>query len=387
MGAGPPRVTLDAMTTPTFRQAPDSAQPVQVREPGELIAALPALLGYHPENSLILVSLGGPAHTELRTVLRHDLAFPPGGDDTVPMDDLVTMTAVIDRYAQRLVAEDSTAAVAIVVDAAGRARRHAHRDLIGALRLRLESSGVTLSAAFATAEIARGAAWFDVLEPRWTGTVADPDTSAVTAAQVYAGRQIRASRAEVEALVAADPERQAEVRALLRAAAESADLEASLGAARGDAYHRRKLEEVLRQIGNLAGGEPLLAVELAELGMALRRTPVRDSLLALAAGALAADAELLWMALTRALPAPERAEPAVLLAYSALLRGDGTLTGIALDVALDAAPWHRLAILLDRSLSLGVDRRRLFEPAQVGYDTALRLGVELPRLDGGVTPA
>jgi hypothetical protein len=384
------------MTTPTFRQAPDGAQArtVQVREPGELIAAVPALLGYHPENSLILVSLGGPDHTELRTVLRHDLVVPAVGacgsdDDTVPLDGLVEMTAVIDRYARRLVAEHSTAAVAIVVDAGAGSRRAAHRDLIAALRTRLQSSGVTLSASFATTEIARGVKWFGIGEPRWAGVVADPDTSEVTVAQVYAGRQIRRSRRDVEALVAADADRQAQVRALLRAAAASGDLEASLDAAGGDAYHRRKLEEVLRQIANLAAGEPLLAVELAELGMALRRTVVRDSLLALAAGDMAAAAERLWMALTRALPEPERAEPAVLLAYSALLRGDGTLTGIALDAALDAAPWHRLAILLERSLNVAIDRARLLEPALVGYDTALALGVRLPRIDteDDITPA
>ena len=63
-------------------------------------------------------------------------------------------------------------------------------------------------------------------------------------------------------------------------------------------------------------------------------------------GPAAAAAEQLWAALVRELPDPEAAEPAALLAVSALLRGDGALANVALDRAEQAWPGHRLTRLL-----------------------------------------
>jgi hypothetical protein len=59
-----------------------------------------------------------------------------------------------------------------------------------------------------------------------------------------------------------------------------------------------------------------------------------------------AAAEQLWAALARETPDPEAAEPAALLAVSALLRGDGALANVALDRAERAWPGHRLTRLL-----------------------------------------
>ena len=71
-------------------------------------------------------------------------------------------------------------------------------------------------------------------------------------------------------------------------------------------------------------------------------------------GAGAAAAERLWLALVRATPAPERAEPAALLALTAYLRGDGALAGVALDAALNACPHHSLSGLLRAALDGGL---------------------------------
>ncbi|HWR46990.1 MAG TPA: DUF4192 family protein, partial [Pseudonocardiaceae bacterium] len=56
----------------------------------------------------------------------------------------------------------------------------------------------------------------------------------------------------------------------------------------------------------------------------------------------------------RATPAPERAEPAALLALSAYVRGDGALAGVALDAALHACPQHSLSGLLRAALDAGL---------------------------------
>jgi len=257
------------------------------------------------------------------------------------------------------------------------------------LTVRLTHFGAELVGAYAATEVAAGARWWSLMDRTLRGRVEDPETSVVTAAQVYAGKQILRSRGAVEELVRSDPVRQREVRGLIDAATASADLEFSLGARTGDdrAYHKRKLEQVLRQINNVAAGEPLLAVEVAELGLALFKDRlVRDALLSLAAGSAAGSAEQLWFLLTRSLPDPYRAEAAALLAFSALLRGDGTLAAIALAAALRANHDHRLAHLLNLALEQGIGRAELLDLAEIGHEGASTVGVTLPPIGGADDP-
>jgi hypothetical protein len=128
----------------------------------------------------------------------------------------------------------------------------------------------------------------------------------------------------------------------------------------------------------VAGGQPVSAVELAELGCALVDGQVRDTLYALAVGARAGEAESLWAHLARTLPPPWRAEALALLAFSAYVRGDGPLAGVSLDAALRCEPGHRMAGMLDTALQSGMRPEEIRELADTGYRTAKRLGVRLP---------
>lgn len=74
---------------------------------------------------------------------------------------------------------------------------------------------------------------------------------------------------------------------------------------------------------------------------------------------LAEAAERLWTVLVRGAPAPGRAEPASLLAFSAYQRGDGVLTGVALDNAEAADPEHRLTGMLRSLLALALPPDRI----------------------------
>jgi hypothetical protein len=76
------------------------------------------------------------------------------------------------------------------------------------------------------------------------------------------------------------------------------------------------------------------------------------------------------MALVRATPSPERAEPASLLAFCTYLRGDGVLAGIALEQAEQADPGHRLAELLRESLQSGLPPRQLLKACTNAADRA-----------------
>jgi hypothetical protein len=101
-------------------------------------------------------------------------------------------------------------------------------------------------------------------------------------------------------------------------------------------------------------------------------------LYALAVGHSAGDAEALWALLSRSLPTRWRAEPLVLLAFSAYARGDGPLAGVSLEAALRCEPGHRMAGMLDTALQSGLRPEHIRELAVTGYRLAERLGVRLP---------
>ena len=90
------------------------------------------------------------------------------------------------------------------------------------------------------------------------------------------------------------------------------------------------------------------------LATALGIDEVRAEALRRCAGPHPAAAEQLWATLTRETPDPEAAEPAALLAMSALLRGDGALANIALDRAERAWPGHAFAALVRRAAMAGL---------------------------------
>jgi hypothetical protein len=124
-------------------------------------------------------------------------------------------------------------------------------------------------------------------------------------------------------------------------------------------------------VGSLALSDDIVA----EVASALCDHRVRDACLPWCAGPGGTAAEQLWLALVRATPAPERAEPAALLALTAYLRGDGALAGVALDAALRACPHHSLSGLLRAALDAGLPPELL---RSVAADAAAAL-VKPPR--------
>jgi hypothetical protein len=119
------------------------------------------------------------------------------------------------------------------------------------------------------------------------------------------------------------------------------------------------LESALAAAG--AGRLDLDDATVLALAMALHCPEVRDHALLSCVGPRAHAAEQLWAALTRATPDPEAAEPAALLAVSALARGDGALANVAIGRALGAWPGHRFATTLAAALASG------FGPEQVRH--------------------
>ena len=323
----------------------------QLNRPGALIAALPAVLGFVPEKSLVLVTVD---RGEMGCVMRVDLS--PELFDTVGHVAEVAAAACPD------------AAIAVVVDADGAGCRlcnDEYRGLAQTLRNCLAGNGIELLDFHIVDRVATGGAWH-CLDGSW-GTIDDPSASPLAMAAVLDGRRLYARRDELQQVIEVTDD--AASTALAGVIREQVDV--GVDAA-------RDIEEAMAAAERVAAGGELPDDALARLACALTDPQVRDTLYALAVGDGAAQAEALWAVLSRTLPAPWRVEALVLLAFSAYARGDGPLAGVSLEAALVCDPTHRMAGMLDTALQSGMRPEQIRELAVTGYRLAEKLGVQLP---------
>lgn len=336
------------MTRP---QSPD----FHLNRPGVLIAALPAVLGFVPENSLVLVTVD---RGEMGCVMRVDLS-----------DDVVES---VDHLAEVAASARPDAAIAVVVDEQGAACRlcnDEYRHLTAELSEALADRGIELLAAHVVDRVAAGGRWHCADNCGRAGVVEDPTASPLAAAAVLDGRRLYARRTELQDVVdVADPARSAALARLIRAA----------DADRPDAEARSDIEAAIAVATRVADGARLTDDEAVRIAAALSDLRVRDTLYALAVGEHAGQAEALWSELARTLPEPSRVEALVLLAFSAYARGDGPLAGVSLEAALRCDPTHRMAGMLDTALQSGMRPEKIRDLATTGYRLADRLGVRLP---------
>lgn len=325
--------------------------------PGALIAALPAVLGFVPVTSLVLVTA---ADGELGAVLRADLPDAP---------------AQVDQLADLAAASGAEIGIAVIVDDKGAGCpmcADEHRRLAQLLTTELADHGIELVAAHVVAEVAAGARWYCADGCGNSGRVEDPTSSPTAVAAVLDGRRLYRRREElVEVVATADPVRTAALGAVI-------EQTAAPERTRPDAQARSDIEHALACAEQHHRGHRPSDEQLARLAWALTDTRVRDTLYALAVGDSAGRAEALWAELARCLPDRWRVEALVLLAFSAYARGDGPLAGISLDAALRCAPGHRMAGMLDQALQAGMRPDQVRELAQTGYRLARQLGVRLP---------
>ncbi|MCX2932185.1 DUF4192 domain-containing protein [Mycobacterium sp. CVI_P3] len=330
--------------------------------PGALIAALPAVLGFVPEKSLVLVSL---EHGEMGAVMRTDLPQACGGD--------------LSHLAELAAASGADAVVGVIVDAEGAQCpmcNQDYRDLCAELTSALAVHGLGLYAGHVVDRIEAGGRWHCVDGCGAAGVVDDPMSSPLAVAAVLDGRRLYQRRADLQAVVAmADATRSASLVPAIADRAEAREVDRRTDA---DGCARRDVEAAIEVSARVCdGGEPDDA-ELASLACALTDVAVRDTLYALSVGADAGRAETLWALLARTLPEPWRVEALVLVAFSAYVRGDGPMAGLSLEAALRADPEHRMAGMLDTALQSGMRPAQIRELADTGYRLAERLGVRLP---------
>jgi hypothetical protein len=338
----------------TTSQSPD----FHLNRPGVLIAALPAVLGFVPEKSLVLVTVD---RGQMGCVMRVDLS-----------DDLVRS---LEHVADVAAAARPDSAIAVVIDEEGancRMCNDEHRELAGLLTTALADRGIELLAVHVVDRVAAGGRWHCADGCGNSGTVDDPSASPLAAAAVLDGRRLYARRAELQEVIdVVDPAR-------TEALAEIIEDSRPEPAERPDAAACADVEAAIAAAARVADAAELGDDVLVRLAWALTDLRVRDTLYALAVGENAGQAESLWAALSRTLPEPWRVEALVLLAFSAYARGDGPLAGVSLEAALRGDPTHRMAGMLDTALQSGMRPEQIRDLAITGYRLADRLGVQLP---------
>jgi hypothetical protein len=340
---------------PDFGHRPD----FDLDRPAALIAALPAILGFTPENSLILVSV---ERGEVGAVLRVDLS-----------SELIDG---LDKLASVAAAARPEAAIAIVVDPDGALCPmciDGHRRLCAALADELSVHDIPLWAAHIVDRVGAGGRWHCVDGCGSRGVVDDPESSPVTVAAVLDGRRLYGRRADLLAVINVDDHQRCQ-----RIAQAIEGLQHGEVPGNGDNRARRVVEDGLTALERVHAGAALTDAEIAVLAYGLSDVAARDTLYGLAVGERADAAETLWAALSRCLPEPWRVEALVQLAFCAYVRGDGPLAGLSLEQALCIDPAHRMAGLLDDALQRGMRPEEIRELALTSYRLADQLGVELP---------
>ncbi|MGH3871019.1 MAG: DUF4192 domain-containing protein [Pseudonocardiaceae bacterium] len=313
---------------------PPTAGHIRLSDPADLIAAVPHLLGFHPCDSVVLLALHGKRlGLTLRADLVHDVQAP----------------LLAEQLLEPIVRQQPTGVALILIGGALTPDGDPpHRALVDVLDGMLCSAGLPLVHAAWTAQIADGAPWRCYDDPTCVGTVPDPTASPLAAATVAAGAVTFTSREEMVALLNGEDPAALHRRAALLDVADAEHPMSSKLIARRFA----RLEQLYRAAAT--GDIKLSDSTVAQAASALCDHRVRDACLPWCSGPGAVAAERLWLALVRATPAPERAEPAALLALTAYLRGDGAMAGVALDAALQACPQHSLSGLLRAALDAGL---------------------------------
>lgn len=314
---------------------------LRVKTPGDLLAMVPYLLGFHPEESVVLLTLGDSAG---RFHARVDLPQDP---DEVPVMVEMLTDAVARNAIRRVLVVVYTGDDVIAEQA------------FGPLHAALERGGVSVREAIR----ADGLRWYSMTgcqDPCCPaeGTPYDVSSHPLTAQAVLEGQVTLPTRqALADSLIGNDPdeiesvERAAEgyVRALLAAARHPLGPPAPEGPSRLLVQEGHWVGQRVRAF--LADGVRLDHDEAGRLLTALTAIEVRDVAWAEMTRNNAGRHVDLWSDLVRRAPHELLAPPAALLGFAAWLAGNGALAWCAVERCQEAQPDYRLAGLLTQALA------------------------------------
>ena len=322
--------------------------PVRIGSPAEILAAVPYLVGFHPDHSLVVIG-ARPPRDRVHVTFRYDLPDPP---------ESACAAEIADHAVAVLTREQVTMAIL-----AGYGPGRLVTPVAAELRTRLTGAGIEVREMLRAED---GRYWsYLCTDPACCpadGVAYDVPSSSVAAQLTVAGNIALPGRAALAAMVAplGDPVRtsmrQATADAESRAAALAAG--AAAGRARGPGRLRPVIDAGLRAVGEAigtyrSGGRISSDDAIAWLTITLADLRVRDDAWArMDPGHMAAHRRL-WTDVVRRAQPGYVAAPAALLAFTAWQAGDGALANVALDRALADTPGYTMALLLRDAIAAG----------------------------------
>jgi len=313
-----------------------------------LLAAVPALLGFHPEESVVMICLSGPRR-RVGPVIRIDLA------DLYAAGRASATVGQLQAYARRHA--DEVAVLCFTEHPEPQAELH---GLIAAL----QRSGT----AILDAALVRSGRAYPVAGPGRSRpanctdavtdlpTMDDPQFTAMAAASILSGRGILANRQALRTSIAGPSGTEAvKASAALHAAADG--LFRAVGSA-GSVNHLRlrRMADVAvqRALAQAAASGVVDTATSASLVLLLCDAAIRDHLIAEAVDDLQSSWLPMLIAVARSVPDDHAAEVCAVLAVAAYRRGDGALAQVAVDRCLAAVADHRLAHLMLGVMAAGL---------------------------------
>ncbi|HEU5042736.1 MAG TPA: DUF4192 domain-containing protein [Nocardioidaceae bacterium] len=316
---------------------------LRAKTPTDLLAMVPCMLGFHPERSLVLITLGAE-----RDAFHARVDLPDRLEDIDAAVGQIIDVAERTRIGRSVLvvysddAELAEAAAALVEDG-------------------LEEVGVELVEAIRT----DGSRWYSLSGCTGPccpadGTPYDISGHPFLAQAVLQGRVMLSSREELAASLVGDDDEA--VAAVERSAGTAGERMVAAGRHLGqpapDGARRHLVQEghwVEQRIGRfLADRLRLSDEEVGRLLVALVSIQVRDVAWASMTHDNAGAQVDLWRDVVRRSPHALLAPPAALLGFAAWLNGNGALAWCAVDRAHHADPDYSLAGLLAQALAAGV---------------------------------
>lgn len=296
-----------------------------LRSTAEILASLPAVLGYVPTSRVIVIATHRPngRSEELRLALATDINTDP---------------ANLSDFARVCGLTRHNVSGAILVAITERQHRQEATAVLDALTNSLIGAHIRVYRRIFTTSIDAGSLWTDI-DTNDSGITTDYRDTQFAAQAVSDGRVIAASRADIDAELS---------ETTPAGPAEAVDTT--------DPQQMQQLAEEL--IATIAGGNaaPTLASRIG--GVIVSDLAARDLLLGVSART-PGQAAILWTRVARQLRGQARIQALAITAAMAYSSGDGVRAGSALDAARDLAnntntAYPSLARLLDVALQGGI---------------------------------
>jgi len=340
------------MTYPEARPDPGAGTArIRMRGPADLIEAVPYLMGFHPEESLVVLGFRGrrpaeqPAQVAFTARIDLDLA-EPSGLDPVAAGQLLSMLA-----------DSGCAAVVAVVFTESGGHAPAQNPRLRPVWAGMSAELVELGIELLDFLLVGGERVYSVAcsDRRCCPAEGRPRSrdSTVAAELTYAGLVAAPDRASLMASLEGESTtaRSARRPLLVRAEERLDRLQSERGA---EALRRSEISALLQAGYDCEHGARLSSRRLARLGAALRRIDVRDAIW-ISLDQREITASQLLRQLAAGLPAPYDAAPMFLAGWTYWRQGQGTLAAAAVTKVLESDPDYSAAALLADAIRLALD--------------------------------